>query len=101
VIQEQPPQPTPPPSERWLKEYEVYLEKQQSLSLATRTNYIPFARQFLQDRFGRGPAKLSLLQAADVLRFVRRAAAQLKGKRVLLLTTALRSLALPWPGRIR
>ena len=91
VIQEQAPQPTLTPSQRWLKEYEVYLEKEQSLSLATRINYIPFVRQFLQSRFGRGPVDLSVIQAAEVLRFVRRAAAQLKGKRVLLMTTALRS----------
>jgi site-specific recombinase XerC len=91
VIQEQATQPTLSPGQTWLKEYEVYLEKEQSLSLATRINYIPFAWQFLQGRFGRGPVDLSVIQAADVLRFVRRAAAQLKGKRVLLMTTALRS----------
>jgi site-specific recombinase XerD len=91
VIPAPAPLPVPTASQRWLKEYELYLEKEQSLSLATRTNYLPFVRQFLQDRFGCGPVHRSLLQAADVLRFVRRAAAQLKGKRVLLMTTALRS----------
>jgi site-specific recombinase XerD len=91
VIPQQASQPTPTPSQRSLQEYEVYLEKEQSLSLATRINYLPFARQFLQNRFGCGPVDLSVIQATDVLRFVRRAAAQLKGKRVLLMTTALRS----------
>lgn len=91
VIQPRASQPAPTPSERWLKDYEVYLEKEQSLSLATRINYIPFVRQFLHGRFGRGPVDLSVIEAADVLRFVRRAATQIKGKRVLLMTTALRS----------
>jgi integrase/recombinase XerD len=84
-------QPTPTPCQRWLKDYDNYLEKERSLSVATRTNYVPFAQHFLLDRFGLGPVDLSALQATDVLRFVRRAAAGLKGKRVLLMTTALRS----------
>ena len=42
-------------------------------------------------RFGRGRVDLSVLRATDVIKFVRRAAGQLKGKRVLLMTTALRS----------
>lgn len=91
VIRKKVSQPTLCPSEKWLKEYDAYLEKEQSLSPATRINYVPFARQFLLRRFGRGPVKLALLQAADVLRFVRHAAGQLHGKRVLLMTTALRS----------
>jgi len=91
VIRKKVPQPTLCPSERWLKEYDAYLEKEQSLSPATRINYVPFVRQFLLRRFSRGPVKLALLQAADVLRFVRHAAGQLQGKRVLLMTAALRS----------
>ncbi len=91
VIRKQVCQPTLCPSETWLKQYDAYLEKEQSLSVATRINYVPFVRQFLLRRFGRGPVKLALLQAADILRFVRHAAGQLQGKRVLLMTTALRS----------
>ncbi len=42
-------------------------------------------------RFGPGRVDLSRLRALDVLKFVRRTAGQLKNKRVLLMTTALRS----------
>jgi site-specific recombinase XerD len=74
-----------------LKDYDNYLQKERCLSLATRINYGPFVHQFLMGRFGRGRVDLSVLRAADVIKFVRRAAGQLKGKRVLLMTTALRS----------
>lgn len=91
VTKERIPQPRITPCQRWLKEYDNYLQKKQSLSLATRINYAPFVRQFLVSRFGRGRVDLSRLHAADVLKFVRRSAGQLKNKRVLLMTTALRS----------
>jgi integrase/recombinase XerD len=61
VTQEQVFQPTLTPIERWLKEYEAYLEKEQSLSLATRINYAPFVRQFLMGRFGCGAVNLSVI----------------------------------------
>ena len=84
-------QPLITPSQRWLKEYDCYLQKERSLSLATRINYAPFVRQFLVNRFGRGRIDLASLRAGDVLTFVRRSANRLKNKRVLLMTTALRS----------
>src|SRR2546430_11246873 len=37
-----------------------------------RSRYVPFVREFLADRFGDGPVKLSRLCAGDVARFVRR-----------------------------
>lgn len=85
------PQPPVTPSQRLLKEYDRYLQTERCLSLATRINYAPFVRQFLVSRFGRGRVDLSRLRAADVLKFVRRSAGQLKNKRVLLMITALRS----------
>ena len=91
VIKERIPQPPVTPSQKLLSEYDLYLQKERALSLATRINYIPFARQFLVSRFGRGRVDLSRLRAVDVLKFVRRTAGQLKNKRVLLMTTALRS----------
>ncbi len=84
-------QPMLTPSERLLKEYDNYLQKERCLSLATRINYGPFVHHFLMGRFGRGRVDLSVLRAADVIKFVRRTAGQVKGKRVLLMTTALRS----------
>jgi site-specific recombinase XerC len=74
-----------------LGEYDHYLQKERSLSLATRIGYAPFVRQFLVSRFGRGRVDLSKLNARDVLEFVRRSAGQLTNKRALLMTTALRS----------
>jgi integrase/recombinase XerD len=91
VTDEQIPQATLTPIEQLLSDYGLYLEKEQALSLATRINYVPFVRQFLVRRFGRGKLELSRLRARDVLKFVRLTARQLKTKRVLLMTTALRS----------
>jgi len=84
-------QPLITSSQRWLNEYDVYLQKERSLSVATRISYAPFVRQFLVGQFGRDRVDLSGLRAVDVLKFVRRRAAQLKSRRVLLMTTALRS----------
>ncbi len=91
VTKERIPQPPVTPSQKLLREYDLYLQKERSLSLATRINYVPFIRQFLVSRFDRGRVDLSGLRAVDVLKFVRRTAGQLKNKRVLLMTTALRS----------
>lgn len=91
VTKERIPQPPITPSQRLLREYDLYLQKERSLSLATRINYTPFVLQFLVSRFGRGRVDLSRLRAVDVLQFVRGTAGQLKNKRVLLMTTALRS----------
>jgi integrase/recombinase XerD len=85
------PQPLITPTQRWLNEYDLYLQKERSLSVATRINYAPFVRQFLVSHFGHGRVDHSGLRAIDVLKCVRRRAAQLKTKRVLLMTTALRS----------
>ena len=79
------------PNQKLLREYDRYLQTERALSLATRINYIPFVRQFVVSRFGTGRVDLSRLRALDVLKFVRRTAGQLKNKRVLLMTTALRS----------
>src|SRR5437763_5002264 len=57
----------------------------------TIINYVPYIREFLKDRFGGGPVKLSQLCARDVARFVQRQASHLHRKRAKLLTTALRS----------
>jgi site-specific recombinase XerD len=91
VTKERIPQPMVTPSQKLLREYDLYLQKERSLSPATRISYAPFIRQFLVSRFGRGRVHLSRLNALDVLKFVRRTADHLKNKRVLLMTTALRS----------
>jgi site-specific recombinase XerD len=91
VTKERIPQPPVTPSQKLPREYDLYLQKEQSLSPATRINYVPFIRRFLVSRFACGRVDLSRLRAADVLKFVRRTAGQLKNKRALLMTTALRS----------
>jgi integrase/recombinase XerD len=57
----------------------------------------------LVGKFGRGRIDFSKLNATDVLTFVRRRANQLKNKRVLLMTTALRSFLrfLRFRGKIK
>jgi integrase/recombinase XerD len=79
------------PSQKLLREYDLYLQTERALSLAARINYLPFVRRFVVSRFGSARVDLSRLRALDVLKFVRRTAGQLKNKRVLLMTTALRS----------
>ena len=91
VTRERIAQPPLTPSQKVLREYDLYLQKERSLSPATRIGYAPFVREFLMSRFGRGRVDLSRLNALDVLKFVRRRAGQLRNKRVLLMTTALRS----------
>lgn len=71
--------------------YEVYLREARALATATIVNYVPFARDFLKHCFGNRPVDLSRLSAKDVLRFVQCHAPRLHGKRVKLMTTALRS----------
>ena len=86
-------EPTRPltPAEQYVRAYEQYLREERVLAEATIVNYVPFIDQFLQDRFGAGPVKLSSLRARDVVQFVQRQARRLHLKRAKLLTTALRS----------
>ena len=91
VIKHKPHLPPLTSCQKVLREYDRYLQKERSLSPATLRGYAPFVRQFLASRFGRGRAELSTLKAPEVLKFVQRHAAQLKNKRALLMTTALRS----------
>jgi integrase/recombinase XerD len=91
VTKERIPQLPITPSQALLRQYDLYLQKERALSLAMRINYVPFVRRFLVSRFDRGRVDLPRLRAVDVLQFVRRIAGQLKNKRVLLMTTALRS----------
>ena len=79
------------PAESLVREFDLYLQNDRALAVATRINYRPFVQQFLTVRFGSGPVDLSSLRAVDVIGFVRCQAGQLKGKRAQLMTTALRS----------
>ena len=79
------------PAERCTQGYEHHLQEARGLASATITNYVPFIRSFLKDRYGDGPVTLSHLCASDVVRFVQTQAPRLHPKRAKLLTTALRS----------
>jgi integrase/recombinase XerD len=57
------------PAERCTQGYEHHLREARGLASATITNYVPFIRRFLEDRFGDGPVTLSHLCASDVVRF--------------------------------
>jgi integrase/recombinase XerD len=79
------------PIEQVAQAFEHYLRYERALSDAAVVNYMPFVCNFLADRFGDGPVRLSRLCAGDVVRFVRRQAPRLHLKRAKLLTSALRS----------
>jgi integrase/recombinase XerD len=79
------------PAERCAQAYAQYLREVRALARATIVNYVPFIRDFLQDRFGDGRVTLSRLGAGDVVRFVQCQASHLHRKRAKLMTTALRS----------
>lgn len=91
VIAQRPAWAPTTPSERLVEEYDIYLQRERMLSLATRINYRPFIQKFLTVQFGKGSVVLPRLCAADVIGFVRYHAGLLRGKRVQLMTTALRS----------
>ncbi len=78
-------------AERYAQAYEQYLHEARALASATIVNYVPFIRDFLEDRFGHGGVRLSRMRAGDVVRFVQRQAPRLHLKRAKLMTTALRS----------
>ena len=79
------------PVDQCIQAFERYLRQDRALADATITNYVPFIRDFLTNRFGIGPVRLSQLSSDDVVTFVQRQVPQLGRKRAKLLTTALRS----------
>jgi len=78
-------------AERYAQAYEQYLREARALAGATIVNYVPFIRDFLEDRFGHGRVRLPRLCAGDVVRFVQRQASRLHLRRAKLMTSALRS----------
>jgi len=70
------PQVTPPVEidavARAEEDFKRYLEQERGLSTATQRNYLPVVHQFLRERFGRGPVRLSALCATDLTGFVQR-----------------------------
>jgi len=91
VPAEKAPPPRLTPVEQAVQAFERYLRDERLLAEVTILYYVPFAREFLVDRFGNGPVTLSHLCAGDVVGFVQRQARRLHLKRAKLLTTTLRS----------
>lgn len=91
VLTEKIPPPQLTPVEQAVLTFKRYLRDERRLVEASIAHYVPFVRQFLADRFGDGPVRLSQMRAGDVVRFVQLQASRLHLKRAKLLTSALRS----------
>jgi integrase/recombinase XerD len=74
-----------------LDEYTLYLRLERELAPATLPNYLRYVRSLLTERFGNRPVRLSVLRAADVIRFVQRQVVRRSPKTAQSVTTALRS----------
>ena len=70
------------------KDFVRYLTQERGLTQATLDNYVPTARTFLSECFGKGPLALNKLDPQDITRFMVRHAHQASAR---LVTTALRS----------
>jgi len=91
VIKQQTPLERSTPAQRVLDEYASYLRQERELMDHALRNYVRMAHCFLMGRFGSRPPRLSLLKAADVVKFVRRQAVRRSPQATKLVTTALRS----------
>lgn len=74
-----------------LDRYEKHLRSERGLTTATIINYLPFARKFLNDRFGEGPFFLREVRPSDISGFVLRHARSMNCRRAQLMTSAFRS----------
>ena len=90
VTRAKPPEPRND-QQRFIDEYRRYLLRERGLAETSLLNYVPFAEQFLSDRFGQSDMDLSELTATDVTKFLQVRARQLSSGRAKLLVTALRS----------
>ena len=71
-------------------DFAQYLVQERGLSRPTLLNYLPIARHFLSERFGRGSILLNELRPPDVTGFILRNAYTVSPGRAKLMTTALR-----------
>lgn len=79
-------------AERWLIDYDQYLDHVQGLMPSTRQCYRPIAQRFVTACFGTAPMVWASLSAATVVEFIRQHAAATVGRRAPLLTTVVRSV---------
>ena len=87
------------PIRRVVIAFEQHLRQAQGLSRATCVQYVPFAEQFLVERFGNDPVELCDLRAFDVMGFIKRQAAKSSQARAKSATIALRSFLRYLRGR--
>lgn len=83
--------PAATPADLLAREFHFYLRQERALASTTQSYYVTFVSEFLRARFGAGPVALSCLCARDVTGFVQRRAANIRSRRVQLMTTSLRS----------
>jgi len=79
------------PQGRLLSLYEKYLRAERGLTTATVSNYMPFLRRFLTERFGEGPLSLQDLAPSDISGFILGHAGTMSPGMAKLMVTALRS----------
>lgn len=77
--------------DRQVRDYEHYLLHERGLSPASLSNYLCFARQFLDDRYGTSEIEYLRLTAGDVTGFIQRHAFKQSPKRASVMVAALRS----------
>lgn len=77
--------------QQFVDEYRRYLLQERGLAETSLLNYVPFAEQFLSNRFGQSDMNLAELTATDVTRFLQDHVRELSPGRAKLLVTALRS----------
>jgi site-specific recombinase XerD len=84
------------------QDFDRFLRSERALSLATSANYLPIARRFLIEHFGRRALRLDELRPVDVHRFILRHAEKGSRRTAQLMVSALRSFLrfLQWRGTI-
>jgi site-specific recombinase XerD len=78
--------------ERWLSEFDHYLDQVAGNATRTRTNYVRYARRLLDRRFGSAEPDWSVLRADYIADFVRQEAARMQYSSCGQPVTAIRSL---------
>ena len=73
------------------RDFARYLTQERGLTQATLDNYLPTARSFLSECFGKGPLALNELGPQNITRFIVRRSKKVSLRRLQLMTTALRS----------
>lgn len=91
VIRPQPEHNETTPVQDAVDAFTAYLRHERALCDRTLIQYGPFIERFLSERFGQGPVEFAVLQAGDVIEFVKQQAALLSPARAKAATTALRS----------